>query len=60
MPNIVDTVFQVIQGLDSVPRMTPPPPPTNEVFPVGMEGQTLAPGIGVAKEVRASNIVLRP
>jgi len=60
MPNIIDTVFQVIQGFNSTPRILPPTSSTNEVFPLGVEGQTLAPGIGVATEVRASNIVTRP
>ena len=60
--NIIDTVFTIIQGSSSVARPIHPslPPGTNEVFPVGVEGETLAPGIGVATEVRASNIVLRP
>jgi hypothetical protein len=61
--NIIDTVFPVTQGFDSVPKeVRPPASPgagTNEFFPV-TEGQTLAPGIGVPAEVRASCIVTRP
>jgi hypothetical protein len=64
MPNIINTVFPVVQGFDSVPaEVRPPKSPgagINEVHPVGVEAQDLAPGIGVATEVRASNIVTRP
>lgn len=58
--NVINTVFPVIQGFDSVPRKLPPNPQPSEVFPLGVEGQELAPGVGVATEVKASNIVTRP
>lgn len=62
--NIIDIVFPVVQGEGSVPKeVRPPQSPgagVNEVHPVGTEAQTLAPGVGVPTEVRASNIVTRP
>jgi hypothetical protein len=64
MPNIINTVFPVTQGFDSVAKDARPSfspgAGINEVHPVGVEAQELAPGLGVTTEIKASNLVLRP
>ena len=50
--NIINTVFPVTQGFDSVPTEVRPPfspgAGINETHPVGVEAGDLAPGVGVA------------
>ena len=50
--NIVNTIFPVRQGFDSVPTEVRPPfspgPGINEVHPVGVEAGSVAPGVGTA------------
>ncbi len=52
--NIINTVFPVNQGFDSVPTEVRPPfspgAGINEVHPVGVEAGDAAPGLGVAFE----------
>lgn len=62
--NIINTVFPVYQGFDSVPATVAPPyspgAGENEVHPAGEEGNVLAPGRGLPTEVRASNLTQIP
>jgi hypothetical protein len=55
--NIINTVFPVYQGFDSVPtevkQPSSPGPGINEVHPVGVEAGDVAPGIGTAANVPA-------
>jgi len=55
--NIINTVFPVRQGFDSVPREVKPPfspgAGINEVHPVGIEANAGAPGVGTAVNVPA-------
>jgi hypothetical protein len=55
--NIINTVFPVYQGFDSVPtEVRPPLSPgagINEVHPAGVEAGTAAPGVGTALNVPA-------
>lgn len=63
MANIINTVFPVYQGFDSLPAEVKPPfspgPGINEFQPVTDAGNN-APGFGLAIEVKASNLTLRP
>lgn len=62
--NIVNTVFPVYQGFDSVPATVAPPyspgPGTSEVHPAGVQANDLAPGVGLPTEVRASTLTRLP
>ena len=55
--NIINTVFPVRQGFDSVPAEVRPPfspgAGINEVHPVGVEANAGAPGVGTAVNVPA-------
>jgi hypothetical protein len=57
--NIINTVFPVNQGFDSVPTEVRPPfspgPGINEVHPVGVEAGDVAPGLGTAANNPAKN-----
>ena len=50
--NIINTIFPVNQGFDTVPVEVHPPfspgPGINEVHPVGVEAGDVAPGLGTA------------
>jgi hypothetical protein len=52
MPSIINTIFPVNQGFDTVPVEVRPPfspgPGINEIHPVGVEAGNVAPGVGVA------------
>ena len=52
--NIINTIFPVRQGFDSVPTEVRPPfspgPGVNEVHPVGVEAGDVAPGLGTASD----------
>ena len=54
MPSIINTIFPVNQGFDTVPAEVRPPfspgAGINEVHPVGVEAGNVAPGVGVAVE----------
>lgn len=55
--NIINTVFPVLQGFDSVPQEVRPPfspgAGIGEVHPVGVEANAAAPGVGTAVNVPA-------
>jgi hypothetical protein len=52
--NIINTIFPVRQGFDSVPTEVRPPfspgPGVSEVHPVGVEAGSVAPGLGTASD----------
>lgn len=52
--NIINTVFPVNQGFDSVPTEVRPPfspgPGVGEIHPVGVEAGDVAPGVGTASD----------
>jgi hypothetical protein len=54
MPSIINTIFPVRQGFDTVPAEVRPPfspgASINEVHPVGVEAGDVAPGVGIAVE----------
>ena len=54
MPSIINTIFPVNQGFDTVPTEVRPPfspgPGIDEIHPVGVEAGDFAPGVGVAVE----------
>jgi hypothetical protein len=54
MPSIINTIFPVRQGFDTVPTEVRPPfspgAGINEVHPVGVEASNVAPGVGVTVE----------
>jgi hypothetical protein len=58
MADIINTVFPVYQGLLPLPYKLPfsPGAGINEIHPVGTEAGDLAPGVGLAIEVKASNL----
>lgn len=53
--NIINTVFPVAQGFDSLPKeVIPPASPgagTNNFHPAGTEANTQAPGLGIPVQV---------
>lgn len=53
MPTIVNTVFPVTQGFDTVPAMVAPPfspgGGVNNTHPAGTEANIAAPGVGVTR-----------
>lgn len=53
--NLINTVFPVTQGFDSVPTEVHPPfspgSGANNFHPVGVEANSLAPGVGLAVQV---------
>jgi hypothetical protein len=53
--NLINTVFPVAQGFDSVPKDARPPfspgAGSNNAHPAGVEANTQAPGIGLPTQV---------